>query len=1129
MKNNGIQPCVFGREISRSTVINPDTGIIIATSNEKSSDSACEKLKAVFGSIGCKVQVLINPGHDVMHTAKAPVIVIGNISNSKCVKHLYYKLLCLTDKWYPGEGGYNIRTLINPFGTGFNIIHIGYSDNKGQENALAAFIKKVGNPMPYYNDVSYTNLPCAKKYIERITSSPFPNNPELLPSINASYWWYMGYIAYLTVDDKLLCRYVDGWKKVIELSGKNHGIIGGSHLHMMTHIEAWRLLEYSGMIPDDIRGNIEECVYNWAQSAEGKVYIEEGLNKILPSHNHSMFCALALTYAADFFKNQYKGMQEPDEWLQAADDVFYTFNHSGWKPYCDDSMYSTHISLPLVCMYSIFDDTHEFLENGGKKAAEWVKTLIGHNAFIPSFGDGTVNTPLPSVLLRILSHYYNDGELKYLLDSVPDERNLLPEICIQGMFDSGVKPDKPEVHIPLNIIPLDHWIYDSWSKDMRLAKGLTATPPYGPYGNCFDKLCIRTGWDEEDEFLLIDGLGSNGIHSYSDAMGVLDYTSRGITWLVEENCYRWPEPENCCILTITRDGYASEIPGIALLEKSEVFGNGDVYLKMKLSNYNGVDWIREVIFIKGLCVVFHDTVVAIDEGGYVVCSHFKTPGKARLEGNVLKCTRENSRGKKFELRLSGFGSSLINMRAYEIPLGEMLFSHEGTGGKDDFYNHGVKMAELGREMWLKRYNESSVSLTAVVTRSSQHLDRGGILSLIHIVHPAGKDDCDIIPCVDNKQLCIKYNGKVTRLPVELTDIYSEEMPDERWYACNRLELRRAAALPDNILKILHINKEIYVCACDNGSLILLDNGTVSWKYGFGGDIHSLAYINQKAGMLLVGNGNNKLSALNMQGTLLWETSIEGKPTIFLSYEMRYPQVMEIKCCQAGDMTVIAAGCGDNHIRVYDPAGNLLSCFYVYATVPDTIEFLDINGDGNLEILAAGREQSSQGVFFVHDIHGNPGDHIYTGGWLCNIKSYVINHLGDKIRITCGMNYGENFKVFDVVQGRVETAVAERLGGSVDAICSDNNGEVFYAGTSKGFVVALDKQGARLWYIDINKPVQDILYVKAEIIAVCSEGEIFRISDKGIIIGSAILPAPVACCLKEGDKLLFGCNGYLYSL
>ena len=369
----------------------------------------------------------------------------------------------------------------------------------------------------------------------------------------------------------------------------------------------------------------------------------------------------------------------------------------------------------------------------------------------------------------------------------------------------------------------------------------------------------------------------------------------------------------------------------------------------------------------------------------------------------------------------------------------------------------------------------------------------------------------------------------TRLPIELDNIHNGKIPYESQLPCNELKIRKEAVLPDNILNILYIGNGVYACACDNGSLVLLVNGSVSWKYSLDGDIHSFEYINMNTGMLLAGHGKNKLSALNIEGDLLWETTIERIPTVFVSWEMKHPQVMGIKYFKSGDTLLIAAGCGDNHMRVYDVAGNLLSCFYIYTTVPDIIEFQDINGDGNLEILAAGRKNSSQGVFYVYDIDGNPGDHIYTGGWLCNIKSYVINHIDNKIRIACGMNYGVNFKVFDVVEGRVETVAAERLGGSVDAICSDNTGEVFFAGTSKGFVVALDKQGIRHWYIDIKKPVLDIFFIRSEVVAVCSEGEIFRISDKGCILGNAILPSSAACFLKEGDKLVFGCNNCIYSL
>ena len=69
----------------------------------------------------------------------------------------------------------------------------------------------------------------------------------------------------------------------------------------------------------------------------------------------------------------------------------------------------------------------------------------------------------------------------------------------------------------VSVIPLDRYIYDIWGKNKDAAYAMTPAPPEGPYENCFDKLNIRTGSNKNDDFLLIDGLGNNGLHAYSDS------------------------------------------------------------------------------------------------------------------------------------------------------------------------------------------------------------------------------------------------------------------------------------------------------------------------------------------------------------------------------------------------------------------------------------------------------------------------------------------------------------------------------------------------------------------------------------------------------------------------------------
>ena len=86
--------------------------------------------------------LLEDPDPSLLRKADGPVILLGNLSNNRCVKELYYQHLLFTDRTYPGPGGYELRTLLDPFATGFNILHIGYSDSEGLEKAASSFKQK---------------------------------------------------------------------------------------------------------------------------------------------------------------------------------------------------------------------------------------------------------------------------------------------------------------------------------------------------------------------------------------------------------------------------------------------------------------------------------------------------------------------------------------------------------------------------------------------------------------------------------------------------------------------------------------------------------------------------------------------------------------------------------------------------------------------------------------------------------------------------------------------------------------------------------------------------------------------------------------------------------------------------
>lgn len=92
-----------------------------------------------------RVRVPIVPDNapDAAVPIEGSLIVLGNRSTHQGIRELYNRFFCLTDLRYPGVGGYELRTLHNPFGNGHNIILCGGSDPGGVEAAVDALIARL--------------------------------------------------------------------------------------------------------------------------------------------------------------------------------------------------------------------------------------------------------------------------------------------------------------------------------------------------------------------------------------------------------------------------------------------------------------------------------------------------------------------------------------------------------------------------------------------------------------------------------------------------------------------------------------------------------------------------------------------------------------------------------------------------------------------------------------------------------------------------------------------------------------------------------------------------------------------------------------------------------------------------
>ncbi|MBO5688908.1 MAG: hypothetical protein J6S73_03180, partial [Lentisphaeria bacterium] len=80
-------------------------------------------------------------------------VLLGNRDTNQQIEYLYRRYFAYTDIVYPGEGGYELRTIHNPFGNKENYVIVGGSDDAGVSAAADRLIAQAGKTLPPTIDV----------------------------------------------------------------------------------------------------------------------------------------------------------------------------------------------------------------------------------------------------------------------------------------------------------------------------------------------------------------------------------------------------------------------------------------------------------------------------------------------------------------------------------------------------------------------------------------------------------------------------------------------------------------------------------------------------------------------------------------------------------------------------------------------------------------------------------------------------------------------------------------------------------------------------------------------------------------------------------------------------------------
>lgn len=377
-------------------------------------------------------------------------------------------------------------------------------------------------------------------------------------------------------------------------------------------------------------------------------------------HNHETFPARSLMYAADYFGRY--GVPDVDAWRSLVD---VTFSGELWSR-CKQKENANGYELMAFehgAAYSTFVGRGLEMFAGNCPQEVVGRQIAVTDNFFRSvdYGDANVSMgPASADLADILASSTEDARVRwYARESFARRSEYLgnPIHGIPGI--RGIYEGRPPQGGGWELMRLEPRFREEYA-------------PGFPQELAFDKLAFRTGWEEDDQYLLLEGVGNLNIsHAHNEVNGIVRLNHLGRHWVVS-NGYgrragmsnvnesfntriRGPEDHN--MLVLQKEGeMVRDLPVCSALLQQGQQGNL-LYATGALMGYGGVNWFRTLIVLAGRFLLVVDRVEIVQSG----------LEKGHVEWNCLGDVEDCTGG--FRLEQKGVWMDVISGSGWEVERG----------------------------------------------------------------------------------------------------------------------------------------------------------------------------------------------------------------------------------------------------------------------------------------------------------------------------------------------------------------------------------------------------------------------------------------------------------------------------
>ena len=564
------------------------------------------------------------------------LICLGDMSNNDLLATLYCQQHILTDKSYPGPGGFELRTVHNPWGHERNVILVGGSDPTGVADALEALLEHVRPgrtlklprlmlvKLPGAQPPKPADPASARSYADRYYKTKLKAllgyamqmgsqySTKLLPYRHGDRYFRTGDEQSLLIFRELMLKVVDVFEEAPRPCCLED---------LWTPVITWDRVEEHPAFSDDER----VAVTNFFVAAARRAFSRQG--KRWRSHRdilwgHPLDHALSVLFAAEYLWRHYR-FPEAKEWIDVIAPILSRNAEAVLMP-IDEFKYQTY-SMRFALHSSLTRGDFEYFRNNNARRfanrtvtyLDNVKGVWGNTAW----------------LFKACAWYYGDARLAWLARGLGESKwgKDEPE---QGPFATGMTPIEPVDLLGLTLAPIDQCFYTHAPTNY----GDSRPELNVPRSRAFHAVSFRSGFDPNSQFARVDGC-SRGLHRRHDGAALTWFGQRGRTFIGPGGPYEHIAPRFQNAVSVVRDGQSERIPAYAALATCADLGQV-AFIRAEVNDYCGMDWSRSLVCVRGQYVLLFDDLICRKPGEVALRCHFMVDGKAHLSGRLITAIQQ---------------------------------------------------------------------------------------------------------------------------------------------------------------------------------------------------------------------------------------------------------------------------------------------------------------------------------------------------------------------------------------------------------------------------------------------------------------------------------------------------------